>query len=104
VRKEGENDEKNTFNNNCAAVCMLPHNGYSFAIEQSEPASEQPKIEEKAPATDAINTQEKKRKDSRRVRKQKQDSKPNRHLQVYAPCRAHKQNKRHWTCGAFCYR
>jgi hypothetical protein len=39
-------------------VCSLT--GYSFAAEQLEPAAEQPKIEEKAPATDEAKAKEEK--------------------------------------------
>ena len=39
-------------------ACSLT--GYSFATEQSEPAAEQPQIEEKAPATDETRAKEEK--------------------------------------------
>jgi hypothetical protein len=48
-------------------VCSLT--SYSFAAEQSEPAAEQPKVEEKAPATDEEKVKEVKQEVQQEVQK-----------------------------------
>ena len=48
-------------------ACSLT--GYSFAAEQSEPAAEQPKVEEKAPATDEAKAKEEKQELQQEVQK-----------------------------------
>ena len=48
-------------------VCSLP--SYSFSAEQSEPAAEQPKVEEKVPATDEEKVKEVKQEVQQEVQK-----------------------------------